>query len=56
MEALRDSINQLIEKTLTMEQNQEIPQDPRLQKNDRGSNKSLLSEPTLRGGKQRTVR
>ena len=32
MEALRDSINQLIEKTLTMEQNQEIPQDPRLQK------------------------
>ena len=32
MEALRDSINQLIEKTLTMEQKQEIPQDPRLQK------------------------
>ena len=32
MESLRDSINQLIEKTLIMEQNQEIPQDPRLQK------------------------
>ena len=32
MESLRDSINQLIEKTLTMEQNQEISQDPRLQK------------------------
>ena len=32
MQALRDSINQLIEKTLTMEQNPEISQDPRLQK------------------------
>ena len=32
METLRDSINQLIEKTLKMEQNQEEkPQDPRLQ-------------------------
>ena len=32
MQALRDSISQLIEKTLTMEQNPEISQDPRLQK------------------------
>ena len=31
MESLRGSINQLIENTLKMEQNQEKPQDPRLQ-------------------------
>ena len=31
MESLRDGINQLIEKTLTMKQNLEIPQDLRLQ-------------------------
>ena len=31
MESLKDNINQLIEKTLAMEENQETAQDPRLQ-------------------------
>ena len=34
MEVLRDNINQLITKTLKMEQNQQVVQDPRLIKKE----------------------